>query len=64
MRRLKEELPSVSHFCTLSPIPGFRPWLLAAVKMDEGDLFLPPEVDAFRDFFAAEDRTQGGNSIA
>ncbi len=24
VRRLKEELPNISHFCTLSPIPGFR----------------------------------------
>ena len=64
MRRLKEELPSVAHFCTLSPIPGFRPWLLAAVKMDEGDLFLPSEVDAFRDFFAVADRAQTLGAVA
>ena len=53
VKRLKDELPSVSHFCTLSPIPGFRQWLLAAIKMEQENLFLPSELDAFRDCFAA-----------
>ena len=63
VKRLKEELPGVVHFCTLSPIPGFRQWLLVAFKMGETeaaerDLFLPSELDAFRDHFAAADRAQ------
>ena len=53
VKRLKDELPSVNHFCTLSPIPGFRQWLLAAIKMEQENLFLPSELDAFRDSFAA-----------
>ena len=70
VKRLKEELPGVAHFCTLSPIPGFRQWLLAAIKMSEaeagadGDLFLPSEVDAFRDHFAAADRAQALGAVA
>ena len=64
VKRLKDELPSVVHFCTLSPIPGFRQWLLAAAKMDEGDLFLPSEMDAFRDFFVAGDRAQTLGAVA
>ena len=64
VKRLKEELPGVVHFCTLSPIPGFRQWLLAAIKMGEGDLFLPSELDAFRDHFAAADRAQALGAVA
>ena len=64
VKRLKEELPGVVHFCTLSPIPGFRQWLLAAIKMGEGDLFLPSELDAFRDHFAAADRAHALGAVA
>jgi len=32
VKRLKEELPHLEHFSSLSPIPGFRAWLLAALQ--------------------------------
>ncbi|MBL6457721.1 malonyl-CoA decarboxylase [Belnapia sp. T6] len=51
VEELKAELPQLSHFATLSPVPGFRRWLerkLAAPP--EGGLFLPEE--AIEDFAA------------
>jgi malonyl-CoA decarboxylase len=52
VKRLKEELPSIMHFCTLSPMPGFRSWLLTAIKLRDEDggrkrLFTDTELASF-----------------
>nr|WP_299246393.1 malonyl-CoA decarboxylase [uncultured Halomonas sp.] len=36
VQELKQELPSLRHFVTLSPVPGFREWLDALYKSSEG----------------------------
>ena len=41
VEELKAELPQLSHFATLSPVPGFRRWL-------ERQLAKPPEGGLFR----------------
>ena len=33
VQKLREELPNISQFSTLSPIPGFRAWLLTAIQV-------------------------------
>ncbi|MFL0796780.1 MAG: malonyl-CoA decarboxylase [Cellvibrionaceae bacterium] len=38
VRELQKELPQLKHFATLSPIPGFRKWLVKA--MDDKDFAL------------------------
>lgn len=51
VQRLRDEMPSLAHFSSLSPIPGFRSWLLttlASVKRGEytgADLLLPTETE-------------------
>lgn len=37
VHKLKEELPVLNHFCTLSPIPGFRKWLLILLQTAKRD---------------------------
>lgn len=38
VKKLKEEFPNMSQFSTLSPIPGFRNWLLKTLQMSNSDL--------------------------
>ncbi|TRY69236.1 hypothetical protein TCAL_10735 [Tigriopus californicus] len=37
VQKLKEELPDLNQFCTLSPIPGFRKWLLILLQTAKRD---------------------------
>jgi malonyl-CoA decarboxylase len=32
VQRLKDEFPDMAQFSTLSPIPGFRSWLLTTLQ--------------------------------
>lgn len=45
-RRLQREFPNVDTFCTLSPIPGFRPWLVQRLRqrqcMRDSEIELTP----------------------
>lgn len=46
---LQREFPSITTFCTLSPIPRFVPWLESAISRDElaaGDLMTGEEATA------------------
>ena len=42
----KEEFPNMNQFSTLSPIPGFRNWLLKTFQMSGSDSFLTEEEKA------------------
>jgi malonyl-CoA decarboxylase len=42
---LNRELPKVSAFATLSPIPGLRPWLDATLEAEGDAALLPAEID-------------------
>jgi malonyl-CoA decarboxylase len=41
--RLSKEFPNLKTFATLSPIPGFLPWLRTALSQGDRDLLLPSE---------------------
>lgn len=41
--RLSKEFPNLKTFATLSPIPGFLPWLKTAVAEGDRDLLLPSD---------------------
>lgn len=41
--RLAAELPHLSRYATLSPVPGFRAWLDARVAEEGGELLAPAE---------------------
>jgi malonyl-CoA decarboxylase len=50
--RLAAELPHISRYATLSPLPGFRPWLDQRSVEEGNDLLLPTErrvIDALPD---------------
>ena len=54
VKKLKEEFPQMDKFSTLSPIPGFRSWLmneLQRAKRDEVKLFKPDEIEALKQLF-------------
>ena len=49
VEELKAELPSLIRFSTLSPIPGYRGWLLRQLEGNAGaEVFRPEEVEAMR----------------
>jgi malonyl-CoA decarboxylase len=53
VQRLKDEFPDMNQFSTLSPIPGFRAWLLAmlqAVKKGESKIFTKSELTELEDY--------------
>ena len=39
VKRLKDEFPVINTFSTLSPIPGFRTWLLSRIQASKRDEF-------------------------
>jgi malonyl-CoA decarboxylase len=41
--RLSKEFPNLKTFATLSPIPGFLPWLKALLAQGDRDLLLPSD---------------------
>lgn len=41
VKKLREEFPNMSQFSTLSPIPGFRIWLLRSLQMSMKDISIP-----------------------
>jgi malonyl-CoA decarboxylase len=41
--RLSKEFPNLKTFATLSPIPGFLPWLKTALAQGDRELLLPSE---------------------
>ena len=41
--RLSKEFPNLKTFATLSPIPGYLPWLKSALEQGDRDLLLPSE---------------------
>ncbi|MDY7103978.1 MAG: malonyl-CoA decarboxylase family protein [Actinomycetota bacterium] len=43
VRALQAELPQLRQFVTLSPIPGFRPWLEERLDDEADELFSPEE---------------------
>ncbi|KAK7303343.1 hypothetical protein RJT34_14246 [Clitoria ternatea] len=49
VKLVKREMPHISTFATLSPIPGFMPWLLSKVAsqtvLAEGDNMSQPQAD-------------------
>jgi len=38
---LKKDFPSIQHFSTLSPIPGFRTWLFTQIAFEKNNHFNP-----------------------
>ena len=38
VKKLREELPTMNAFSTLSPVPGFRNWLLKTLQMSKSNL--------------------------
>ncbi len=53
---LQAELPNVRSFATLSPIPGFRRWLDAALARDGDGLLAPAEAERLREVVPATER--------
>ena len=43
VEQLSSELPKLKTFATLSPVPGFRKWLEARLKVKDASLFGPEE---------------------
>jgi malonyl-CoA decarboxylase len=52
---LSTELPSIRHFATLSPIPGFRAWLDRTVRTDPPDFIKEAELKQLAEPGWAED---------
>ena len=46
VEELKAELPSLAHFSTLSPVPGFRRWLDRKLRDEGAGLLRPDEAEA------------------
>eukprot|EP00999_Lentomonas_sp_LEN2_P002535 NODE_419_length_1522_cov_95.820789_g387_i0.p1 GENE.NODE_419_length_1522_cov_95.820789_g387_i0~~NODE_419_length_1522_cov_95.820789_g387_i0.p1 ORF type:complete len:487 (+),score=53.85 NODE_419_length_1522_cov_95.820789_g387_i0:59-1519(+) len=45
VKHLKQELPELSNFCTLSPVPGFRSWMLSAIENWDERPHLAPKTE-------------------
>ena len=51
VKRLKEEFPEMTKFSTLSPVPGFRAWLmneLTLAKRGQSKVLTDPEMERLR----------------
>ena len=59
--RLSQEFPNLKTFATLSPIPGFVPWLKTALAEGDSGLLLPSERKALSN---AAGVTQGRQGLA
>lgn len=46
VQTLSKEFPNLKHFATLSPMPGFKKWLDAALAKPEGEPLTAPEQKA------------------
>ncbi|KAI8825007.1 malonyl-CoA decarboxylase-domain-containing protein [Fimicolochytrium jonesii] len=58
---LQTFLPTVSTFCTLSPIPGFRRWLTTALNQDVSELLTGEESTSIKRF--AGEKKSSASSI-
>lgn len=69
VKKLKEEFPAMSQFSTLSPVPGFRTWLLTTLqrsrKGESGPVLTSEETDRIsKAFFGRSDDFHESLSIA
>jgi malonyl-CoA decarboxylase len=55
VEELKAELPQITTFATLSPVPGFRRWLERELGSQPGGLFRPEEAALLTALAKAED---------
>lgn len=66
VEELKAELPSLKHFATLSPVPGFSKWLMKQVNREEADaaaLLHPAEEQALLAAVTATEPAQALKAI-
>lgn len=64
VERLVSELPALTTFSTLSPIPGFRKWVTAFLSQDEAAPYIetvPPESSLWLGDSSVADWLTGGN---
>ncbi len=55
VEELKAELPSLMRFSTLSPVPGYRSWLMRQLEGGDGaEVFRPEEVGSMRGAFGGD----------
>lgn len=62
--RLSHEIPTLKHFATLSPIPGFRAWLDVQLKQQGAPLFGAAELEAIMHHSGAKEPDAGAAMIA
>ena len=48
VRELQSELPNLTQFSSLSPIPGFREWILTEINQELGGRQVHPLLDEAR----------------
>src|SRR6266542_5570441 len=48
VRELQAEFPSIKTFSTLSPIPGFQKWLIAAINVEGNNIFVEGEIEKIK----------------
>ena len=57
--RLSKEFPNLKTFATLSPIPGFLPWLRSALSQGDSGLLLPSERKSLSNAAGVTKRAKG-----
>ena len=63
VEELKDELPHLTRFATLSPVPSFRRWLEQRAVSDAADLLHPEESAALRRAADMADEVDGGAAL-
>jgi malonyl-CoA decarboxylase len=48
VQKLSNDLESLKHFATLSPVPGFKKWLSPKLAEGDEDLLLPKEIGTIK----------------
>ena len=68
MKSLKEEFPDINTFSTLSPIPGFRSWLLGKIqstkRADGSEILKPTEKERLQPLLESFQNINKKNDIA
>ena len=61
VKQLQEQIPSISTFCTLSPIPKFRIWLETVMELNDSPLLTQAEESQLRSIIYSD--TKNGHLL-
>jgi len=58
VQELSNRFDDLKHFATLSPVPGFKKWLVPKLANNETEILQPREIGILKQYFASQNAVQ------